>query len=140
MLTSLQELYTNYDETVVAIRKKARMFDGFFGLGKDPKKDPCHEAFYTAVGTWMEQFVASAPAQEDVLQAGMFLVEEPVRFYSKECYWFMFAAQGHMKALIPLMDKTTCKTIHDRISGLYKKYERMPLQNDLLKLLKKAAK
>lgn len=140
MITALQEIYTNYDETLTKVRKSTKLFDGFLGLGKDPRKDPCHQVFYDAVGAWVEEFIAAGHTQEEVLAVAMFLVEEPVRFYSKECYWFMFAAQGHMKPLIPLLNKENCKAVGDRISGLYKKYERMPLQNDLLKMLKKGAK
>ena len=140
MLTSLEAIYTNYVETLTKVRKSARMFDGFFGLGKDPKKDPCHQAFYDAVGVWVEEFIAAEHTQEQVLAVALFLVEKPVPYRERECYWFMFAAQGHMKPIIPLLSKESCQTVHDRLEGCYKKYDRMPLQKELLKTLKKNAK
>lgn len=140
MLTSLEVIYTTYDETLTAVRKKARLFDGFLGLGKDPRKDPCHEVFYEAVGAWVAEFAATEPAQADLLAVALFLVEYPLQYRDKECYWFMFAAHGHLKPLIPLMSKENCKTVGDRLAECYKKPDRMPLQKELLKLLAKAAK
>ena len=140
MLTSLEAIYTTYEETLTAVRKKTRMFDGFLGLGKDPRKDPCHEVFYEAVGAWVAEFVAANPAQEEVLAVALFLVEKPREYFGRECYWFMFAAHGHMKPLIPLLNKENCKTVGDRLAACYKKPDRMPLQKELLKTLAKAAK
>lgn len=140
MLTSLEEIYTTYDETLTKVRKNTRMFDGFLGLGKDPRKDPCHQVFYDAVGAWVADFTAAEHTQEETLAVALFLVEKPVPYREKECYWFMFAAQGHMKPIIPLLSKESCKTVHDRLEACYKKYDRMPLQKELLKILARNAK
>ena len=140
MLTSLEAIYTNYRQTLLEVRKKAKLFDGFFGLGKDPKKDPCHEAFYEAVGAWVADFVATEPSQGDILAVSEFLVRHPLQYRDKECYWFMFAAHGHLKPLIPLMDKATSLAVHNCLETSYGKADRMPLQKELLKTLKKNAK
>ncbi len=137
MLTSLQELYTTYEQTLKDVRKKAKLFDGFFGLGKDPKKDPCHEAFYEAVGAWVADFVATEPSQGDIWTVAQFLVQHPLQYRERECYWFMFAAHGHLKPMIPLMTPDTCRLVHDCLETSYKKADRMPLQKELLKTLKK---
>lgn len=140
MLENLQALYTNYAETVKEIRKKAKPFDGFLGFGNDPRKDPCHEAFYEAVAQWAEGFAAQQPQQEALLTAAFFLLEEPLRYREQECYWYMFAAHAHLKPLIPLLTRENARCVQARFEELYPKRERMPLQKELLKLLTKAGK
>lgn len=140
MLTKLNTIYTDYAEKIKEVRKNARMFDGILGLGKDPRNHPCHEEYFTAVGAWVEEFVAMEPAQEELMQAAVFLLEEPLSYSGQECYWFMYAAHGHIKPLIPHLSKENCKELGARLEKSYKKLDRMPLQKELLKLLAKAAK
>ena len=140
MLTQLNTIYTDYAEAVKTVRKNARIFDGFLGLGKDPRNDACHDAFYKAVGAWVEEFLAMQPEQEVLMQAAVFILEEPRAYAGQECYWFMYAAHGHIKPMIPYLTKENCKELAARLEKCYKKLDRMPLQKELLKLLAKAAK
>ncbi len=137
MLTQLKTIFTDYDAAVREVRKKARAFDGILGLGKDPRKDPCHEQFYTAAGKWVEEFLATEPSQEDMKAAALLLIEEPKNYEGKECFWFMFAAQGHIKPLIGPMSPENCQAVKASLEANYKKRDRMPLQKELLKLLDK---
>ena len=140
MLTQLNTLYTEYAETVKDVRKNARMFDGFLGMGKDPKNHACHDAFYQAVGQWVTEFLQTQPAQETLMTAAVFLLETPVVYAGQECYWYMYASHGHMKPLIPHLSKENCGELARRLEKSYKKVDRMPLQKELLKMLTKAAK
>lgn len=137
MLTQLKTIFTDYDAAVREVRKKARAFDGILGLGKDPRRDPCHEQFYNAVGKWAEEFLATEPSQEDLKAAALLLVEEPKNYEGKESFWFMFAAQGHIKPLIGPMSPENCRVVKASLEANYKKRDRMPLQKELLKLLDK---
>ena len=140
MLTTLQNLYTDYAATALEVRKKARFFDGVFGLGKDPRNDICHETFYNAVGKWVEEFLASQPEQETLMAAATYILETPKAYFGQECYWFMFAAHGHLKPMIGLLNKENCAELGRRMDATYHKRDRMPLQKELLKLLAAAAK
>lgn len=140
MLTQLQTIYTDYAAAVKAVRKKARMFDGFLGMGKDPRNDACHDAYYQAVGAWVEEFLATEPAQDALTEAALYILETPTAYTGQECYWFMFAAHGHMRPMIPLLSKENCIFLGSRMEQLYKKHDRMPLQKEILKQFSKAAK
>ena len=140
MLTQLATIYEEYAAKVKEVRKNARLFDGVFGLGKDPRNDACHDAFFQAVGTWVTEFVATEPEQDALMQAAKFIIETPVAYSSQECYWFMFASHGHVKPLIPLLSKENCSQLAASMEQLYKKRDRMPLQKEILKLLSKAGK
>ena len=140
MLTQLNTIYTDYAEAVKDVRKKARMFDGILGLGKDPRNDACHDAFYQAVAQWVETFLQTRPEQENLMAAAVFLLEEPIAYTGQECYWYMYAAHGHIKPIVPFLTKENAKELAQRLEKCYKKLDRMPLQKELLKMLGKAAK
>ena len=139
MMTKLNDLYVNYAAAVKTVRKNARLFDGFLGLGKDPRNDACHDTFYQAVGAWVEEFLATEPAQEQLMEAAVFLLENPIAYTGQECYWYMYACHGYIKPLIPHLSKENCAELGSRLEKCYKKIDRMPLQKELLKMLAKAA-
>lgn len=140
MMTQLETIYTDYAAAVKKVRKNARLFDGFLGLGKDPRNDACHDAYYQAVGAWVQELIATEPDQETAMAAAVYILETPIAYTGQECYWFMYAAHGHIKPLIPLLSKENCKELGSRLEKCYKKLDRMPLQKELLKMLAKAAK
>lgn len=140
MMTKLETLYQDYAAAVKDVRSKARIFDGFLGLGKDPRNDACHDAFYQAVGAWVEEFLATEPAQPELMTAAVFLLEKPLEYAGQECYWYMYACHGHIKPLIPRLSKENCGELAGRLEKNYKKIDRMPLQKEILKMLAKAAK
>ena len=146
MLTQLKTLFTDYNAAVQEVRKKARAFDGILGLGKDPRKDPCHEQFYNAVGKWTEDFLATEPSQEDLKAAALFLVEEPKNYEGIAISapaaraimneW-LNAGWVDIKPMIGTMCPETSQMIKASLEAAYKKRDRMPLQKELLKLLDK---
>lgn len=140
MITQLEKLYVDYKEEAYNVRKKARVFDGILGLGKDPRNHPCHQAYYDAVGAWVEEFIAAAPEQEQLMAAATYILEAPSACVGEECYWFMFAAHGHLRPIIPHLSKENCAALAQNMEQLYKKRDRMPLQKEVLKMLAKGAK
>ena len=137
MLTKLKSIYADYDQAVQEVRKNARAFDGVFGLGKDPRKDACHDRFYQEVGAWVTEFLAAEPNGQELLEAAMFITEAPTAYEGKECYWYMYASHGHMKPIIPLLSPESRTAVREKMEACYKKRERMPLQKEILKLLSK---
>ena len=140
MINELKGLYEDYLKESVEVRRKAPMFAGWLGLGNDPRKNPCHEAFYDATIAWTERYVASNPNQENVMEVARFMLETPEKFRDYDAYWFMYVAIGNIRPLIPLLAKDDCKALVKRFDELYKKRDRMPLQVETYKKLVKAAK
>ena len=139
MLQQLQERYRQYDEEANLVRKKASPADGLFGFGNDPKNHPCHEMFYEDIGRWTKAFLASAPNPELSYAAARFLIAAPVECSSKESYWMMYAAQGWCRELVCRLDAEGCGKLRDVFDDLYPKRDRMPVQQELYKALKKGA-
>lgn len=140
MLNELKAMYEEYNKKSLEVRRKAPIFAGWLGLGSDPRRHPCHEEFYDATIKWTENFVAAQPSQESVMEVATFMLETPTQFRDYDSYWFMFVAVGNIRPLVPLLAKEDCKTLVKRFDELYKKHDRLPLQNETYKKLVKAAK
>lgn len=140
MVQKLKEIYGKYVEDVARVYKDAKPMDGLFGWGDDPRKDPCHMRFYEDAEKWTEEFLGAAPGNQEVFEAVRFLLETPDRYREKHCFWFMFAAQGLAREMIPMLGKDQCGQLLAFYEEHYPKRERMPVQKDVCKKLKKGAK
>ena len=58
----------------------------------------------------------------------------------RETYWYMYAAQAHALPLIPGMTQEDCRVLLDWYDGAYPPRDRMPVQEQVYKALKKAAR
>ena len=137
MLEQLKERYRQYDEEATLVRKKASPADGLFGFGNDPKNHPCHELFYEDIGKWTKAFLETRPDAADALTAARFLIEAPKTRASRESYWMMYAAQGWCRELVSRLDADGCAELKALFDELYPKRDRMPVQQELYKALKK---
>lgn len=136
----LQQLYGAYLEEAEKARKAASPFDGLFGLGNDPRKHPCHDAFYKRLQAWIGDFIATGPSGEAARAVAEHLLEAPARHRETEGYWYMFAGLGFLKELIPSLSKADCKALAARMNTLYPRRERLPLQQAVFNQLTKAGK
>ena len=139
-MDKLRQLYADYIEQAYQTRRNAPVFAGIFGLGEDPRKHPCHDAFYRDTQAWTAQFVAGSPEPQQALEAATFMLEEPKLHVGAEGYWFLYVCIGFIRELIPYMKAEDCKALAVRMNKLYPRRDRMPLQQETLKMLQKAGK
>ena len=139
MLQKMKDRYETYIQDVQKVYKDAKPMDGLFGWGDDPRKDPCHMRFYEDLERWTREFLAAAPGREDVYEAVRFILETPAEHRSSHCFWFMYAAQGMTREMIPQLTAEQCAMLRESYDGRYSKRDRMPVQNEVYKLLKKGA-
>lgn len=139
-MEKLKAIYDGYTAELAKVYREAKPADGLFGWGEDPRKDPCHMRFYEGVEKWAETFLASGPENEAVFEAVRFLLETPDRHREQHCFWFMFAAQGLTREMIPQLRKDQCAALLAYYEETYPKRERMPVQKEVVKRLKKGAK
>lgn len=139
MVQQLKDIYAKYIQNVVKLYKDAKPMDGLFGWGDDPRKDPCHMRFYEDAEQWVTGFRAAAPEQSAVFETVRFMLCVPAEHREEHCFWFLYAAQGLTRELIPQLTGRQCAELRDAYDEFYPKRERMPVQKDVYKLLKKGA-
>ena len=140
MVQQLKEIYEKYVQSVAKVYKDAKPMDGLFGWGDDPRKDPCHMRFYEDAQQWLESFAASDADREEVFEVVCFVLKTPEKYRESHCFWFMFAAQGLVRDLIGGLSREQCAQLRELYDESYPKRERMPVQKDVYKLLKKGAR
>ena len=139
MVQQMQDIYGAYVRDVERVFAEAKPADGLFGWGDDPKKHPCHMQFYEAVEDWVRAFAAAEPGQEAVWEAVRFMLQTPDLHRDSQCFWFLYAAQGLTRELIPRLSREQCAALREDYDNRYPKRDRMPVQRDIYKALKKGA-
>lgn len=139
-MEKLRIRYETYVEKALEIKKKAGPLAGIFGMGNGPQNDPAHVAFYEDVQKWVADFRMTQPGEEELFQAVRFVICAPAELGQEDSYWMMYAAQGLVKELIPGLTAEHCRYLLEFYDKNYPKKDRMPVQNDLYKGLKKGVK
>jgi len=139
-LQRLKEIYARYIQEVDRVYAGAKPMDGLFGFGDDPRKDPCHMRFYEDAEQWTKAFADGGPGEAEVFEAVRFMLEMPARYAGHKGFWFLYAAQGLTRALIPLLRSDHCALLRELYDEHYPRRDRMPVQKDVYALLKKGAK
>lgn len=140
MLNRLKARYWQYEVEAGKSVQKARPTDGLFGMGADPRKHPCHDAFYEDVGNWVDEFLNAEPSSQEADEAAMWIIKAAAGHRDTEVYWYMFAAQGYAVPLIQKMTPESCRELAEWYDKAYPKRDRMPVQQNVFKLLQKRAK
>ena len=135
--SQLSEIYETYITQMETVLKKASAFDGLWGFGNDPKKDPCHMKFYEDVCAYIDSLVQRAPAEEEAFAAADWIIRTPLQHENKAVYWCMIAVHGPCKKLIPLISPACCGQLRRLYEDSYRRRDHLPVQQDLYKSLKK---
>lgn len=138
-MQQLMTIYERYAQKAEEVRKKAPPTAGLFGMGDDPRKHPCHMEFYESVEQWVKDFMETSPGPEAANEAVAWIITQAAEHREKESYWFMYAAHGLCKPLIPLMSAGNCAALAAYYDDHHPRRERMPAHKDVYKLLKKGA-
>lgn len=138
-LQQLQSIYETYIAECTDVIEKASPTDGLFGMGSDPRKDPCHMRFYEGVEQWIQVFLRENPDGEAVYQAAQWILAAPAAHTGEPVYWFMFAAHGHCREMIPLLSRVQCAELGKLYDDCYPRRERMPVQKEVYRLLRKGS-
>ena len=140
MVQQLKERYELYRQQARSAREEAPALGGFLGFGQDPRKDPCHTAFFRDIEKWVRDFVASEPDEAAVCQAARHILFAPTTCRGSDAYWFMFAAHGLCKDLIVLLNPQDCAALAAEYDREFPRRDRLDAQADIYKRLVKGAK
>lgn len=138
-MQQLKQRYEKYVEEAIAIRKKAGPLAGVFGFGTSPQNDPGHVFFYEDVQKWMAEFLKRDPDAAAREEVARFVLCAPAEMGKEDSYWMMYAAQGLVRELIPGLTGECCAQLQDFYDEHYPKKDRMPVQKEIYKMLKKGA-
>ena len=137
MLKQLKQRYASYEAEAKRVAEEAAPLAGVWGWGADPRNDGCHTRFYEDVEQWMKNFLASSVDAESRYEAAKWIICAAAEQGTEQTFWFLYAAQGHCKSLIPLLSGEERKVLREYYDAHYPKRDRMPVQKEIYKLLSK---
>lgn len=131
MLQKLRERYEKYEQDVQKTAQEASFFDGVFGMGTDTRKAPCHMEFYEDVQRWVKDFLKTEPDSDTAYQAVRWILMAPAGRQGDAVYWFLYAAQGLCRELIPLLMPGDCAQLRELYDASFPRRDRMPVQKEI---------
>ena len=135
LLDDLYQMYDAYEKKAKDVRRRASRYAGVFGLGDDPRKNACHELFFEEVGRWAQAFLEGEPPQQEVGQAVRWILQAADAHRNTDRYGYLYAAQTHTRALIPRMSQEDCRELLPWYDRTYPEGDRLPVQQEVFRLL-----
>ena len=128
--TAILKIYDSYFEKALAAEKNRKPTDGMFGIGKKPGDDPCHT-----------EFAASAPDSAAVSELLAYMYGIPKEHQDpKSVYWMLIAVHGLTAELIPRLGRDEAAVLYREYGAAYRRWERLPVQQQVYRALAQAAK
>ena len=140
-MKQLIQLYEAYFEQVRAAKKRLKLADGLFGMGERLANAPCHDAFWKALGAFLDGMdVREEPGQ--AYQALDFIYRAPFAYpdVHQSVYWMLLAVHGLTQPLIARLRPEDAQAMYLWYQKAYPRRERLPVQNQVLEALKRQGK
>lgn len=137
---AIRKIYDSYFEKALAAEQNRKPTDGMFGIGKKPGDDPCHAEFAAELEAALNTYKEESPASAEVRELLDFMYQLPKSHEEpKSIYWMLIAVHGLTAILIPLLGQSDAAALRKSYAAAYKRWERLPVQQKVLRALEQAA-
>ena len=138
---AIAALYEAYIDAVRTLERNRRPGEGLFGLKGGPADDPCHDRFAKDLEAAIAELSAEEPSPDEARTVLEHIFEAPSAHRElKSAYWMLIAVHGLTAPLIGWLSAPDAAELHRRYAKEYRRWERLPVQNQVLEALKKQAK
>jgi len=134
---ALSRAFAEYRQDVEDFERKSRPTDGLFGFGRSLQNDACNDRFDKAVELAVTGLVSAGPSAADAERAVRMVLTQDLRAWPLASQWMLRAAERHCILLVPFLAPAAAAALEKEYAGRYRRYERMPVQKQLLQALKK---
>ncbi len=136
---ALELAFTLYRQDLDNYAKKSRPTDGLLGFGRSLKDDPCHDRFDERVKEAVNGIIAASPVSEDAARIMRALLRDDLSAWPLAAQWMLRAVERHCIPLIPFLTPEAAAVFQQEYASRYKPWERLPVQQEIFKALKKRA-
>lgn len=139
ILEKVRRLYESYLEQAHQAERDRKPLEGVLGFG--PRTSPCHNRFAKALETLLK-----AADGENMASGEVRVVLEHIYRAPKEnrepsaAYWMLTAVHGYTLELIGRLNREDAEALWAEYHGAYRRWERLPMQNQVLSALDRARK
>lgn len=137
-LSDIRALYEAYIAEVERLERERKPGEGIFGLKGGPADDPCHDRFVDQLRTLLGAFASEAHSPDELRDALSYIYSVPLAHREpRSAYWMLIAVHGLTQALAEKLDPPSAQALRRQYEKDYPRWERLPVQRQLLELLKK---
>lgn len=137
----IEQCYEKYTKNVNKVLADAKPVDGLLGLGDDPSKHPCHEAFYYEVENLMKEIAECEEDKVVLAQIVSYMLRAEIIWQDQvDAVWMMIAASGHAMQIIPKLSSDDSKKLLKLYGDIAPRFRRLPVQKQIAASLKAASK
>lgn len=136
---ALELAFEKYRQDLDDYARKSKPTDGLLGFGHSLKDDPCHDRFDERVKEAVDGVVAAAPTPEDAKQIVGMLFRSDTQSWPLAAQWMLRAIERHILPLIPFLSPDSAAAFQKEYAARYKPWERLPVQQEVFKALKRQA-
>ena len=135
-----RELYDAYIRKVLDLELNRKPGAGIFGMKGGPADDPCHERFAESLRSFYDELAARKPESETVRRLMAYACTAPQKKeIPRTAFWMLIAVQGLLQPLVALLSAQDAQELVESYEKSYRRRERMPVQNKLIKALQTAS-
>lgn len=132
-MEQLQKLIDEYVKWAQENRMAGKKIAVYLGL--QVEQSPKHTAFYEAVGEWAKTFASSQPEHREIVAAVRMLLFSASEHLGSEAEWYLIAIQNYAKDLLGELSTEEKMQLAEGYRKKYPSGRRLPLQNEIYKLL-----
>ena len=137
----LRAIYEAYLDKTVTVERSQKIGAGWFGLKGGVADDPCHDRFADELRAYFEELAQSGADSAAVREVMEYVISAPQKADApRAAYWMLIAVQGLTQPLLPLLSATDAQTVGELLEKLFPRSKRLPVQDKLLRELRKRAK
>ena len=136
---ALELAFETYRQDLDEFARKSKPMDGLLGFGRSLKDDPCHDRFDERVKEAVDGIVAASPTPEAAKQTVSMLLRSDMQSWPPAAQWMLRAIERHILPLIPFLSPDSAAAFQTEYAARYKPRERLPVQQEVFKALKRQA-
>jgi len=138
--TEIQKIYEDYLEKTIQLNRNRKLGEGIFGSA-GPKTDPCHGVFADTVKTTLDAAAREGISSAEAREILAYMFKTPVEQQKNQlAYWMLLAVHGAALNLAERLDAPDAEPLLALYLRLYPKYQWLPVQNQLVGILKAGQK
>lgn len=132
-MEELQKLIDEYVQWIQKNQKESRKITLYLGL--QAENHPNHAAFYEAVGEWARNYASAQADHAQTAAVVRLLLFSAAEHQGSQAEWYLIAIQNYAKDLIGELSGEEKTQLAQEYREKYPKGRRLPLQNEIYKLL-----
>lgn len=137
---AIEEAFMLYRQDLEAFERKRKPTDGLLGFGRSLQDDPCHDRLDERIEKAVSGICALGPSPEDARRAAaMLLPGAETEKWPLAAQWMLRAIERHTLPLIPFLSPEDAGAFLQAYTRRYKPWDRLPVQNQVYKVLKARA-